>query len=72
MAFLRHMKDPGEVAPTEVFRVTPDPERRRKLAAQRAFRVDDGRVDAGSVALPVAGGVAVGQVFDAGVMLCRP
>lgn len=72
LAFMRHVKASEEVAPTEVFRVTPDPERRRKLAAQRAFRVDDGRVDAGSVALPVAGGVVVGQVFDPGVMLCRP
>lgn len=72
LAFMRHVKDPEEPAPTEVFRVTPNPARKRRLAAVRVLRVDDGRVDAGSVALPVAGGVAVGQVFDAGVMLCRP
>jgi sugar lactone lactonase YvrE len=72
LAFMRHVKDPAAVAPTEVFRVTPDPARRRRLQAKRAFRVDDGRVDAGSVALPVADGVAIGQVFDAGVMMCRP
>lgn len=72
VAFMRHMKHPDAIAPTEVFRVTPDPARGRRLAAELAFRVDDGRVDAGSTALPVAGGVAVGQVFDRGVMLCRP
>lgn len=72
LAFMRHVKDPAEAAPTEVFRITPDPKRRRKLVMERVLRVDDGRVDAGSVALPVEGGVAIGQVFDASVMLCRP
>lgn len=72
LAFMRHVADPEEPAPTEVFRVTPHPKRRHGLVAERVLRVDDGRVDAGSVALPVANGVAIGQVFDAGVMLCRP
>lgn len=72
LAFIRHVEDPEEVAPTEVYRVTPHPKRRRRLVAKRVLRVDDGRVDAGSTALPVADAVAIGQVFDAGVMLCRP
>jgi hypothetical protein len=72
LAFMRHLKDAEAASPTEVLRITPDPKRRRRLAATRVLRVDDGRVDAGSVALPVADGVAIGQVFDAGVMLCRP
>jgi hypothetical protein len=72
LAFLRHVKDAGEIAPTEVYRVTPHPRRERRLAAQRVLRVDDGRVDAGSVALPIGDAVAIGQVFDPGVMLCRP
>jgi len=72
LAFMRHVEDADEVAPTEVFRVTPHAKRKRRLVAKRVLRVDDGRVDAGSVALPVGDAVAIGQVFDPGVMLCRP
>ena len=72
LAFIRHVEDPEEPAPTEVFQVTPDPAHRRRLVAKRVLRVDDGRVDAGSVALPVGAGVAIGQVFDASMRLCRP
>lgn len=72
LAFLRHVRDPAAIAPTEVFRITPHERLRRRLAVQRVLRVDDGRVDAGSVALPIGDGIAIGQVFDAGVMLCHP
>ncbi|MCA9707692.1 MAG: hypothetical protein KDK70_17715 [Myxococcales bacterium] len=71
-AFVRHVKSSAAIAPTEVFTVELDARHPRKLRTARVLRVDDGRVDAGSVALPVGEAVAVGQVYEAGVMVCRP
>lgn len=72
LAFLRHVEDTREPSPTDVLRVTPHPKRPRRLTATRVLRVGDGRVDAGSVALPVGDAVAIGQVFDPSVMRCHP
>lgn len=70
LAFVRHAKDATEAAPTEVFRVRPHPRRSRRLQTERVLRVDDGRVDAGSVAQPVGDALVIGQVFESGVMVC--
>ena len=72
LAFVRHVKDPSVIAPTEVFRVTPAGRRGRRLEAERVLRIDDGNLDAGSVAQPVGGALAIGRVFDPGVAVCRP
>lgn len=72
LAFVRHVQDPEAIAPTEVFHVGPAGRRGRRLGARRVLRVDDGNVDAGSVAHPVGDALVIGQVFEPGVAVCEP